>query len=424
MPRKGKRIRLWLRPERRDPRRKLFNRATWVILDGGKHIATGCLATEIAEAERKLAEYITAKYQPRRNERDIEEIDIADVLSIYFDDCGERQANRAKLNERLQRLNEFWGDRKLAEVNSETCRAYVKIRGKPAGARRDLEDLRAAINHHAKEGYHRGIVRVVLPEKGIPRDRWLTRQEAAKLLQVRWRARETQSLHRGPNKGERIETDKRPLRHLARFILIGLYTGTRASAIAAASPERGQGRSFVDLDHGIFYRLAEGHRATKKRNPPVPIPPRLLAHLRRWKARNIAREHFVEWNGAPVRSVKTAFKSAVRLAKLTGHVTPHTLRHTAATWLMQAGVDKWEVAGFLGMSVEILERVYGHHHPDYLRAAARAIGYRPLPQRRETLGVSLGVTNRARSSTPQAFEIAGGPGRTRTCNQTVMSGRL
>jgi integrase len=55
----------------------------------------------------------------------------------------------------------------------------------------------------------------------------------------------------------------------------------------------------------------------------------------------------------------------VRLAGLDGKITPHTLRHTAATWLMQAGVDKWEAAGFLGMSVEMLDRVYGHQ---WLRA--------------------------------------------------------
>jgi integrase len=54
-------------------------------------------------------------------------------------------------------------------------------------------------------------------------------------------------------------------------------------------------------------------------------------------------------------------------------VTPHTLRHTTATWLMQSGVPMWEVAGFLGMSRETLERVYGHHHPDFLRAAAEAL---------------------------------------------------
>jgi hypothetical protein len=40
--------------------------------------------------------------------------------------------------------------------------------------------------------------------------------------------------------------------------------------------------------------------------------------------------------------------------------------------MMQFGVPLWEAAGFLGMTDETLERVYGHHHPDYLRNAARA----------------------------------------------------
>ena len=219
-----------------------------------------------------------------------------------------------------------------------------------------------------------------------PRERWLTRSETASLIWTCWRARETQTIHRGVRKGELLKTDKRPLQHLARFILVALYTGTRAAAVASASIERGEGRSFVDLDNGIFYRLAEGSRETKKRQPPVPIPPRLLAHLRRWQAKGVVRRFVVEWQGEPVKSVKTAFKSAVRLAGLDGQVTPHTLRHTAATWLMQAGVDKWEAAGFLGMSVEMLDRVYGHHHPQHLRQAAQSIGYR---RQNETLAVSL-----------------------------------
>jgi integrase len=63
---------------------------------------------------------------------------------------------------------------------------------------------------------------------------------------------------------------------------------------------------------------------------------------------------FVEFNGKPIASVKKGFRSAVGLARLTGKVTPHTLRHTAATWLMQRGVPLWEAAGFLGMSAEVL----------------------------------------------------------------------
>jgi hypothetical protein len=128
-------------------------------------------------------------------------------------------------------------------------------------ARRDLEDLRAAINHHTAEGFHRGMVRVILPAKGAPRDRWLTRDEAAKLLWTCWRRREVQVRDRGEQKRVRPPTAKRPLRHLARFILLGLYTGTRATAIAAAAPVAQQSRSFIDLDRGIHYRLAQGMQA-------------------------------------------------------------------------------------------------------------------------------------------------------------------
>ena len=187
-----------------------------------------------------------------------------------------------------------------------------------------------------------------------------------------------------PLKGQKIETDKRPLRHVARFTLIGLYTGTRAGAIATASPYRAEGKSFVDLETGIFNRRAVGKRATTKRQTPVPLPNRLLAHLRRWARLGIAKSHFVEWNGKPVASVKTGFASGVRIAGLdvaTGNVTPHTLRHTAATWLMQRGAPMWEAAGFLGMSEKTLRDTYGHHHPAHLRGAADAIASRPAAEK-------------------------------------------
>jgi uncharacterized protein YjhX (UPF0386 family) len=185
--------------------------------------------------------------------------------------------------------------------------------------------LRAAINHHAKENLHYGLVRVALPQKGQPRDRWLTRSEAAKLVWSCWRYREQRTVHGGRHKGQLIGTDKRPLRHLARFILIGLYTGTRASAIASASPYRQDGHAFVDLDQDIFYRLAISRRATNKRQTPVPIPPRLLAHMRRWVRCGVVLSHFAEWQGAPVKSAKTgfSFRHAVDLAGLWGKVTPH-----------------------------------------------------------------------------------------------------
>jgi hypothetical protein len=38
-----------------------------------------------------------------------------------------------------------------------------------------------------------------------------------------------------------------------------------------------------------------------------------------------------------------------------------------------AWVPIWQAAGYLGMSAEMIERTYGHHHPEYMRAAAAAI---------------------------------------------------
>jgi hypothetical protein len=40
---------------------------------------------------------------------------------------------------------------------------------------------------------------------------------------------------------------------------------------------------------------------------------------------------------------------------------------------MQAGVSPWEAAGYLGMSAETLERVYGHHSPHFQEGASRAV---------------------------------------------------
>jgi integrase len=362
--------RLWLRPTRRDKVGAIIGQATYIIVDRGQHIATGCFAGEAESAGRELAKYIAEQYEPQRKARDIERIKVGDVLLIHHTDNASRQSDPKKFAARIARLNAFLGDLTLSDINKKRCRDYEAWRKTASGARRELEDLRSAINHHKAEGLHRGEIVVTLPEKSEGRTRWLTRNEAAKLLWTCWRTREKQ-------RGEM--TDKRPLRHLARFILIGLYTGTRAASIAAASTHQVEGRSWVDLDRGIFYRRQIGRRKTKKRQMPAPIPPRLLAHMRRWHRLGIAKEHFVEFNGKPVKSVKTAFASAVKKAKIP-HCSPHSLRHTAATWLMQNRAPLWQAAGYLSMSEQTLETVYGHHHLDYVSEAVDAIN-RPKPKK-------------------------------------------
>lgn len=254
--------------------------------------------------------------------------------------------------EHIEFLAPWWGLRKVSEIKGATCRAYVQSRKSVSLARRELETLRAAVNYFHREYGLDPVPAFTLPKKQEARTRWLTRKEAADLLR---KARKTP--------------------HLSRFILIGLYTGTRSGAILKLSWMPSTEGGHVDLERGVLFRRGEGQSETKKRQPPVRIPERLLAHMRRWKAKDKVR-HVINWNGSQVLSVKKAFRSARVEAGLDAGVTPHSLRHTAATWLMQGGVEIWEASGFLGMTTQVLERTYGHHSPEFQKAAMKAIGRR------------------------------------------------
>lgn len=251
--------------------------------------------------------------------------------------------------EHMEGLIPYWGSRKVSDIKGRSCREFAATK-KQSMARRQLETLRAAINYFHKEYGLDPVPAFTMPVKHRPRERWLSRDEAARLLRA---ARKTP--------------------HLARFILIGLYTGTRSGAILGLSWLPSVNTGFVDLDAGVMYRAGSGQRQTRKRQPPVAIPARLLAHMRRWKAKDRNIRHVVNWNGSSVQSVKKAFRSARTAAGLSPDVIPHSLRHTAATWLMQAGVEVWQAAGFLGMTAEMVERTYGHHSADFQKQAADAV---------------------------------------------------
>ncbi|WP_419730733.1 site-specific integrase [Lichenicola sp.] len=155
--------------------------------------------------------------------------------------------------------------------------------------------------------------------------------------------------------------------HIRLFVLLALQTAARAAAILELTWER------VDLEQRrIDFRLP-GRASTKKGRAQVPINDTLLEALR------VASEarttnHVIEWAGGQVASIKTGFRAAATRAKL-AQVTPHTLRHTAATWMAQKGVPWWEIAGMMGhTSPRMLEETYGHHHPDHLSHASAALG--------------------------------------------------
>jgi integrase len=250
-------------------------------------------------------------------------------------------------------------------VTGDTCRSYAATRTDGA-ARRELEDFRAAINHHRREGLHDKIVSVVLPPKSKPKEDYLTRDEAAALIWHAWRYREKQNL-RATNRATR--------KHVARFMIVARYMGSRAGVICEASIEtkRPDDRAWINLRTGMFYGRPVSRDETNKRRQLIQVPSELLAHLRRW--RKAGQRYAVEWNGEPVLKVRKAHDAVVAACKdiLGRHVSPHIWRHTVATWMMQNGGDPFEVAGHLAMTQETLMRVYGHHHPKHSAKAHAAL---------------------------------------------------
>ena len=328
-------------PRRKSPPRLYLDRkrAQWVIRDGQSFIRTGVAATDVDRAEKALGEYLADKYEPKAAADPF----IADVLAAYSRDLVPHMRSASSVTYFISALDRWWGERRVTEINSRTCRAYASTRP-PSSGRSELEKLAAALQHWHKEyGPLHVIPSLTMPPKPAPRDRWLTKPEAARLL---WAARRTP--------------------HLARFILLGLYTGSRSGMLRELE------WSWLDLDAGIMRRRAAGKadNATKRR-PPVRLGRRIIAHLRRWKRLDKGRcQWVVHYNGAPIKDAfRTSWGTAIKRARLKG-VTPHTLRHTRATWMMQAGVHLWQAAGALGMSVKVLEAVYGHHHPDWQKDAA------------------------------------------------------
>lgn len=413
MPRHAKGPRLYLRRGRLHSRTGERLPDVYFIRDGARETSTGCGPEQQAEAERRLGDYIASKFKAPTltadSRRDPSQVLVAEVVALYSQDKAAKSGLDAATFDRfVANLLAWWGDRRLVDVRRSTCQAYVAHRTSQPDARykdpttaprvssetarRELEMLGGAIGHWHGEDTLTTRPVIWLPDKPeSPRDA-LSRSQAAELLKAAMGWRKGKD-GRWTRLGGSAVANRA---HMRRFILIGLYTGTRHSAMRAILWEEALTQAWVDLDKGMIYRRGRGERESTKRRPVVKLPPRLLAHMRRWRRLDAARlaawqetnpdttapspfTTVIHHGGEPIAGkIRTGFEGCVRDAGLPAEVTPHWMRHTAATWLMEAGVEMWLAAAYLGMSVQTLEKHYGHHRPDYQADAVRSFGGRKL----------------------------------------------
>jgi integrase len=327
MPRRSKGARLYYDESREQ----------WAIRDGQSFVRTGCAQSDYAGAEGRLQEYIGAKYKPAPSPSPL----IADMLLVYAKEHLPETSASERAAHNINNLSKFWGRKNAADITTISCKEYAKVRPHSA-ARRDLEVLRAATNYWHKNHHPLDRVPTIwLPDKDEPREKWLTRDEAKRLRKAA------------------MNTP-----HLYRFVALGLKTGSRSGVLFKLQ------WSWINLDSGVMVRRAPGEADNPtKRKPPVRLGKSMVRLLRIWKRQDQELPYVVHFNGRPIESVGTSWDKACADAGIED-VSPHTLRHTRATWMAQAGIDPFEAAGSLGMSVQVYLRTYAKHSPDFQSKAA------------------------------------------------------
>jgi integrase len=278
------------------------------------------------------------------------EVAIADVLANYAEERGAETRFPERILYAVKRLLAWWGDRNVDAIIPVTCNAYRDARLKDgvklATITKELSVLRAALIWAKKNARLLSIPDVILPPKQDGKDRWLTRSEAARLI---WAARK----------------DPRSRLHLPLFILLGLYTGARSEAMLTLKwfPQ-------VDLDRGTIDYNPPSRGRTKKGRAVVPIHPRLRRFLEYARTRS-SSPSVLAYQGQPIKRIIKGFRAAARRAGL-DDVTPHTLRHTCASWMLDADKSLGAIGNMLGHSDPRTTQGYAHRHAGSLRAALDA----------------------------------------------------
>ena len=169
----------------------------------------------------------------------------------------------------------------------------------------------------------------------------------------------------GPEAGEAEASELIGLRD--RALLELLYaTGARVSEVVQLDID--------DLSHGDVVRVRG--KGSKERIIPVGSYARsaLEAYLTRSRPELSRRGRatprlFLGARGAPLsrQSAWLVIQHAAERAQLTAHVSPHTLRHSFATHLLQGGADVRVVQELLGHASVATTQIYTHVSVDALR---------------------------------------------------------
>ena len=305
--------------------------------------------------------------QHLRAERNASEHTLEAYLSDIGQFCAQAWGAEARPPFPWKSPDRFAARRFLASFQKAGCA--------PATARRKMSGLRSFFRFMVREGLVKDNPFAGLqqpkPRRRLPKV--LDREAVVRLLDAPARRREQERGREEPG-GSRF-ADCAALRDTAILELF-YSTGMRLAELCGLTDAR------LDLVSGTALVRGKGK---KERFCPIGRPAAAalqaaldardgwLAHLGQGRAPAV----FINKNGGPLtpRSVERLLKKHLAAAGLDPGLTPHALRHSFATHLLDAGADLRSVQELLGhaslsttqiythVSVERLKEEYGKAHP-------------------------------------------------------------
>jgi integrase len=314
------------------------------------------IGRESEDVTRQQAEDFIARARAdaRRDRLDLPE---ARKTALGFREAATRYVERleqeggknikAKRRQIAQHLTPFFGDRPLSHLDTSEIERFKKERrserAAPATINRELAVLSHLLSRALEWGWIKAApAKIRRFQEANARIVYLTKEQCAALEQA---AAQDQS------------------ENVHAFVMIGLRTGMRHSEILGIRKEH------IDLARKAIW-IPQAKAGAREQ----PITEDLVGYLStRLKMLPSGSPWLFTSPGSRTGHVHTIRKAFRRSAKRAGldpdTITPHVLRHTVVTHLVQAGVDLPTVQRVSGHKTLAMVARYAHQNGEHIRTA-------------------------------------------------------
>jgi integrase len=154
------------------------------------------------------------------------------------------------------------------------------------------------------------------------------------------------------------------------IILLAVNTGMREMEILTLHWNQ------IDFKEKLIYLNNHNHMTKSKKIRSIPMNESVI-YLLTNRFLNSRCNLIFDSNGMQLKQdfITKKFKKYVRKAKLNDRFKFHTLRHTFASWLVQKGVNIYQVSKLLGHADIKTTEIYAHLSPNDLKKCVELINY-------------------------------------------------